>query len=1060
MKNYKNQAGFNRYSNRLLLKMLLSVTVFLFCIAEITAQQSTVTGKVTDTNDQPLPGVTIIIKGTTTGTVTDINGNFSLTLPANAETLQFSFVGMITQEIPISGKTIFNVIMEEDTHRLEEVVVLGYGVATKRKDLSAAVGVVADPEKLSTHPVTSVQAMLQGQLPGVVISSNGGSPTSTPNIVIRGQGSQQGDNVLWVVDGIPGAPINSLSDIESIVVLKDAASAAIYGAQSGAGGVILVTTKKGKEGVSVSYDWLRGVRSATNVVKSLDAEQQIMMRRTSHSNAGLDLPLGWDVSRNPWIGTTRTNWVDEIFRNALYDRHNIVLNSGTENFKNRISFSAENNNGVLVDTYNNRLGVQYRGNVQINKWIRITEDLTWRQNDNRGTNTDSEYSGTIISAIYMPQSADKYQYDGTGYGGTTTEDPAYIAQYGGNFADIHGDAINPLRLLQAHSRYYRTTNLFNTTGLEVSNIIPGLLFNSKFSYYTDQMLEKTFSPKRPEIGKPDLSNGLDYSTYKTSGWKTENTLSYDYTFGSHTVGGLLSTTADHYESRGFSASAKNFSDESDYLQYFSFAESSSKPQDYLTGPDANVAIISRVSYSFDDRYFVTASWRRDYAGRLPDNNNYGDFPAFTGAWKISNESFFNKNLISLLKLRASWGRVGNLGSIGYNYKSPTLSSFSWPNESNQYGFESAAGNIGVIYYNGKALNPNLTWETSEQLNIGLDIDMLKDRLSMAFDVYNKRTYNLIQTQSMGWPNSIGVSAMLVNMGEVMNRGFEVQIGWNDNINKDFSYFINGNLGYNKNWVSDIGVKDDQGNAGVWTGGGSFRNVPFIYQTTEGKPLNSYYMIKALGIFQSDEEANSYTNSQGVKIQPQAKAGDLKFEDYNGDGKIDTNDRQYLGNAIPDFTYAFNAGFNWKNLGYSMMFQGVQGAQAAYMAKYTLLSDVEGNFNRSADILDAWSSSNTSSNIPRLSKNDPNANFSTPSSWYLENASYIRLKNVTLSYTFTDAIRKSTHFLDRGSSLMVYFSGENLFTITPYSGMDPEVGGWDGLKYPVSRVLSIGVKLTY
>src|SRR5690606_15529461 len=333
--------------------------------------------------------------------------------------------------------------------RLEEVIVLGYGLATKRKDLSASVGIVADPESLAMRPVTSTQSMLQGQIPGVTVQANGGSPTSTPNIVIRGQGSQNGDGVLWVVDGVPGAPINSLADIESIVVLKDAASAAIYGAQSGAGGVIIVTTKKGQKGVSVSYDGLMGVRTATNVVQSLNAEQQIKMRQLSSANSGVGLDAGWDVNLNPYIGVTRTNWIDEIFRSALYHRHNVVLNSGTDTFKNRVGFSASKDDGVLVGTYNKSMGINYRGDLQINKWVKITEDFRFGQSDDRGVDTDSGYSGAIISAIYMPQSADKHYYTGSGFGGVTTEDPEYIAKHGSNYASIHGDVINPLRILTA-----------------------------------------------------------------------------------------------------------------------------------------------------------------------------------------------------------------------------------------------------------------------------------------------------------------------------------------------------------------------------------------------------------------------------------------------------------------------------------------------------------------------------------------------------------------------------------------------------------------------------------
>jgi len=1024
-------------------------------------QQQTISGVVTDQMGEPLPGVSVVVKGRPgTGGITDVNGRYSISA-ASGNVLVFSYIGYLTKEVPVGGSSTINVVLAEDSQALDEVVVLGYGANARKQDLSAAVGVVKNTEELAGHPVSSTEAMLQGQLPGVTVQSDGGNPTATPNIVIRGQGSQNGDNVLWVVDGVAGAPIASLNDIESIVVLKDAASAAIYGAQSGAGGVILVTTKKAKAGEpSLSYDGIFGVRTATNLPTPLNAEQELSMRTQSYANAGLTLPDGWNTSKNPWIATTRTNWMDEIFRNAFYQRHSVALNVGTDRFSNRVSFAYDDNQGVLIDTYKKQLGVHYNGSFNLNKWVTIKEDLIWQNTSSRSTNTNSGYTGTILSAIYMPASATVYNpLDGT-YGGTTTEDPDYIATYGSNFADIHGDAVNPVRLLEAYNLFNRTSDVWSTTSLELANIVPGLKFVSRFTYNVASNHYKYFNPMRDEVGKPDMSNDLIWTTYRTDQWKTENTLTYDRVFNDkHNLGLLFSTTADKYRVRGLEVNGQDFADESDYLQYLAFAGSTSA-EDYLTGPDANVSLIARAAYSYDDRYFVTASWRRDYAGRLPKKHNHGDFPAVTAAWKISNEKFFPKNdIVNLLKLRASWGRVGNLGSIGYNYKSALLSSSNWPTAAAQYGIMNGQ-TFGYFVYNSIALNENLTWETSEQFDFGLDLQMFRRRLDMSIDWFEKRTFNLIQTQSMGWPTTIGLDAMLVNMGEVRNRGLEIQATWNDRINKDFSYFVSGNFAWLKNWVSDIGYTDDEGNKGVWTGDGSFRTLPYIYQTAEGEPLNSFYLIKTDGIFQSDAEAAAYVDASGNRIQPNAKAGDLKFVDYNGDGQITDADRQYCGSAMPKTTYSLSAGFTWKDLSVSAMFQGVGGAQAFFAGKLMTYSDVEGNFNRTTDILDAWSTSNTGSDIPRLSKNDPNGNFATASDWYLENASYLRLKNLTIGYDLTNVIRRWQHLKDRSSRLSVYFSGENLFTITKYGGMDPECGGWDAYKYPVSRVLSLGVKLTY
>ncbi|WP_048740986.1 SusC/RagA family TonB-linked outer membrane protein, partial [Prevotella bivia] len=623
-------------------------------------------------------------------------------------------------------------------------------------------------------------------------------------------------------------------------------------------------------------------------------------------------------------------------------------------------------------------------------------------------------------------------------------------------------AINPVRILCASNAYNKTSDMWSTTSLQLHDIVPGLKFTSRFSFNIENNFYKEFNPMRPESGKPQLFNEMNESAYRYKKWMTENTLTYDNAFGKHNLGLLLSTTANKLVQRGVSVYARGFSDETPALQYLAYAGTTT-PKDYLIGPDANVACIARASYSYDDRYFLTASWRRDYAGRLPKDNNYGDFPAFTGAWKISNESWFPKNKnLNLLKLRASWGRVGNLGSIGYGYKAAQLSSSVW-SEGAQYGVTSNTL-WGTLIYNGTALNPSLTWETSEQWDLGLDATMFNNRLSLGFDYFNKRTYNLIQQQSVGWPSTIGLDAMLVNLGEVKNEGVEVQAAWNDQVNKDFSYYINGNFAWLKNRVTDTGTHDENGNPGIWVGDvyghNDFKTLTNLFQTTQGQALNSFHLIKTDGIFQSDEEAAAYVDKDGKRIQPNAKAGDLKFVDANNDGKIDDKDRQYCGSSMPKTTYALTAGFNWKGLSVSAMFQGVSGAQALFVGKGLTLSDTEGNFNRWNKILDAWSPENRGSDIPRISKNDPNGNFTTSSDWYLEDASYLRLKNLTIGYDFTDFIQKWGHLNNRKSSLYVYFSAENVFTITKYSGMDPEVGGFDTMKYPLSRVFSLGVKITY
>ncbi len=1029
-----------------LLVVLLLIPVGTF------AQSFTVSGTVSDKNGA-IVGASVLVKDTTIGVSSDATGNFELTIPGTQAVLEVSFIGYKTREVAVSSTvTHVNVLLEEDAQRLEDVVVLGFGASARRADLSTSVGVLENVESNKTRPVTSTESMLQGQIPGVTIVAQGGDPTSTPSVTVRGVGSQSGENVLWVVDGVPGAPLN-MNDIESIVILKDAASAAIYGAQSGAAGVILVTTKKAKSGApSVTYEGNFGVRTATNLPQSLTVDEERRVREASLAVNGAQLPAAWN---SPEMSQTRTDWIDEIFRTAIYQRHQVSVQGGTKRLSNRLSFNYNDDEGTLLSTYNKTASVRYNGSYRINDYITISEDAMYSNNKKRGTNTDSGYSGVIWLAMSMPRSARAYYDDGS-FGGTSEIGSDDVA-------GLHGDLINPIRQLRAHSLIDKTQKFSTTTNLSIQNILPGLKFNSRFTYRDESNLYKRFDPMRTEPGKPYLTNELEYSTYNFWFWETENSLTYDNTFGRHTVGALLATTANKQAGRKFSVKGTGFENEDEIYQYLNMAANYEDPADSYYSPDANVAIVGRLSYSFDDRYFVTASWRRDYAGRLPKNRKSADFPAVTGAWKLSSEPFFPTNdVVSMVKLRASWGRIGNLGSIDYAYGAATLGILDYGYEPGQVGNSTNSNRVYPL-----ARNYDLTWETSEQTDLGVDIDLFKNRLSITADVYWKRTYDLIQQQTMGWPNAMGLAAPLVNLGEIRNRGFELSANWKEQVNKDWSYFVGGNFSILKNWVSDIGVRNDDGSKAVWTHNYAFRNLNNIYQTAEGEPLYSYYLIHSAGIFQSDEEAAAYTwtnpeTGEVSRIQPNAKAGDLKFVDYNNDGKIDANDRQYMGSYMPKITYALTAGFSWKNLSFSVMLQGAARTKAFNATKLTYLNEAEGSFNRSREILNAWSPTNTSTNIPRLNSSDPNGNFTTVSDWYLEDASYLRIKNVMLSYDLSSLLRRSKHFADRNSSLSVFVNAENLYTFTNYTGIDPEVGGvgLDSGKYPISRVFSFGINLTY
>lgn len=994
-------------------------------------QDKKVTGKITDPNGIPLPGASIVVQGTTTGITTNNDGNFSLVLPGNAKILIFSFVGMKTQEIEIGTKLTFNVTLAEETIGLEEVVAIGYGTS-KKGDLSAAVAVIKDMDKLKDRPVLSTASMIQGLVPGVTVVNQGGQPGANPSVTIRGTGSKT-ESVLYVVDGVPDAPYNP-GDVESITILKDAASASIYGAHSGNGGVILITTRQSKEGKpSVEYNGFYGLKSAWKLPQSLTASDEAKVSNLAYTNAGLTPLSGWDITKNPNDQVTRTNWMSTIFRTAAVQRHTITVNGGTDKLTTLFQAKYENEDGTLMNTYSKNITVRFNSTYKINKYLKLKEDLFWITNDNRGTDTQSGYTGTILSAIYMPRSATPYYANGK-FGGVGPVDSQYLG--------IHGDVVNPLASLLRNQSFVRNSTMLSTSELHLTDVIKGLEFTSRFSYRAYNSFYKNFNYLRPEPGKPNNQNSLDYNTGRDYHWIWENTINYNRVFGKHNLGLMASATSKEDGSRNFGLSARDFATESDWAQFLVNAQtfSSDRPYDGQF-VDRNLSYVGRASYSYADRYFATGSYRRDIAGRLPLNLRSKDFPGITGAWKVTSEPWFNVALVNLLKVRASWGKIGNLSSISRYYGYPALTG------SNTYQVGSGAPYSPAAYI-GSAFNANLSWETSQQTDLGIDLLLLNKKLSITSDYFWKKTVDLIKQQDTKWTATYGVSAPLINQGEISNEGFEFAANWSDKAG-EFQYNIGFNFATLKNKVTYI----DQNPTSIWIHSDSWRGILAPFRSTVGQPYYSYWLIKTAGIFQSTAEVIAY-NKGGVLIQPNAKAGDLKFVDMNGDGKIDDADRVYMGAAFPKLTYGFTANVNWKNWDLNLTFHGVSGVKLFNAFKESTLNGAEQGYNRWDKILGAWSPTNTQSNIPQISASDANKNFGTASDWYLENGDYLRLKNLLIGYTFTKT--------PWNGSLRLYFSGDNLLTFTKYTGMDPEVGGFglDGGQYPVSRVISFGAKLNF
>ena len=1016
-------------------------------------QDNIVKGTIVDTTGEPIVGATIKVVGTGTGVATDVDGNFSLAVNSGAK-LEISAIGYKTQQV--TAQNVMNITLEEDALLLDEVVALGFGVQARKQDLSGSVGTLAMPEKVQMRSLTSSTGMLQGQIPGVTVTENSGAPGGDFSMTIRGKGSGS-DGILWVVDGVPNAQIPAASEIESMTILKDAASAAVYGATAANGGVIIVTTKsakKGHNGVALEYDGQVSVANAINTIHGLSAEDYVAMRMQDDPNWFSD---SYPQAMRDYIKTQRTDWTDAVFRTAIRQRHTVAANFANEFMRNRVSFTYSNREGTLRNTWDKFVNAHYKGDFDINKYINIAEDANWRHSRGRGANTGGVTDGVLINAIYAPPSAPAYNEDGT-FGSWL---PTQWQEHTGMFGDIY----NPVRLLEGDDNWNSWQEFQTNTALTIHNIIPGLKFTSRYTYVLSHNYYKNFHHYRYEItGRQESPSNSNLSEGGSTGyrWQTENTLNYDNNFGLHNVSLMLSTTASK-QHNGYSTniSGFGFATEEKPLQYLTYA-GSYQASDGFGGVDTNVALVARAGYSYADRYFFTASVRKDWAGRLVYENNSGTFPAVTAAWKLSSEKFWEplKDKIQLFKIRGSWGRVGNMGSVGWQYFAYNLITNNNQNERTQYGL-AGAPMWGAQIYNDRAFNPRLTWETSEQWGVGLDLATFNNRLSLSVDYFHKRTFDLINGQTLNFPDYIGVSyPPVINSGEVVNKGIEVTAAWNDKIGKDFHYYLRGNLAWLHNEVTKTSEKDENGNWIDWPQGGSFRNLYDVYRTTAGGPYDQFYLIKTDGIFQTQAEIDAYTKD-GNKIQPNAQPGDLKFIDFNDDGQINDADRQFCGSAAPKWTYALSGGFDYKKLAVDFMFQGVGGAQVFYCGKTMIFNDNEGNFNRAEGIKDAWGwNGNTSGTLPRLSRGDANGNFSKTSDFFLESGSYLRLKSLSISYDFTDLLRKVSHFGDRGSTLSAYITGENLFTITPYSGMDPECGGWDSIKFPVSRTISFGVRITY
>jgi len=996
------------------------------------AEKITLTGTVSDKNG-PLAGATVVVKGTANGTATDANGHFTLSVNTTGNlVLLVSMIGYKTAEVPVGDQRSFRVLLAEDALNLDQLVVVGYG--TQRK--ATLSGAVADVQldKLSSRSLNDMAEALQGKAPGVIVQNQGGDPTSVPKVYIRGLGGVNGEGPLYVVDGsiYTGGPINP-NDIASINVLKDAA-AAIYGARA-SGGVVIITTKKGKEGgATVTLDARLGYQMAAKKLETLDAREFADVMNTAADAAGIARLDAFDASKYPDGQITRTNWLDEIFRSGKIQDYNINVNGGNAKAHYYIGFGYRKGEGILLNTYSERYSFRMNSDAQIKPWLKIGENLSYTYTNGNGTNTTSPYTGVIFTALGYPRHITPYTANGA-FSGMPEQ-----------YAGAYGDLANPVAILQRLDHKAPVNNININPYAEIQ-LTKDLLFRSNFAVTKSFSNVRNFTSKVPEIGKISNTNQLEQSVNNFSEILSEQTLTYNKQLGHHSLNVLAGYTFQQHDGDALYVYAGGFNDERDEYRYFDNSTLFYKP---TSSKDkwAIASYLGRVNYDYRHKYLLTALARRDGTSRVAPQNRYETYYSVSGGWVLSEEAFLRPiQWLSFLKLRGSYGLLGNLGSLVSN-------AVNIPMEATQIYMGQTPTQTGGYAENALS-NPNLKWASSRQVNIGTDIGLFNNSLSLVADYFIKTTERMLLPVAP--PSTAGVrNSTWKNAGKARDNGIELGLNYSSSSGKDFQYSIGATLTKVSNKLLEL----DEGRTNL-PNNVNVRSTLTPIRTEVGQPLYSYYVVRTNGIFKTQEEIDSYRSKDGQLIQPDARPGDIRFVDRNGDGIISNDDREFVGSAYPDLTYGLSFNASYKGFDLNLFAQGVQGNKLFNALKYTNMNASVGtNYNMLKDVLNAWTPERPNSNIPRITAKDANGNFGTTSDWYIEDGSYLRIKNVTLGYTLPAALTKRAGL----STLRVYVTASNLYTFTGYKGFDPEVGmdeyGIDKGRYPQARSILLGLNVNF
>lgn len=1041
-------------------------------------QSKKVTGNVSDA-EGPIIGASVVEKGNAgNGTVTDLDGNFSLNVKPGA-TIVITYIGYQKQEIVVGNQSNFNVTMKTDDKTLEEVVVVGYGVQKKKLVTGSTIEVKGDDiQKMNT---TQVLGALQSQTPGVNIQAASGQPGDGFKISIRGAGTNGNTAPLYIIDGVAG-DINNLNpaDIERIDVLKDAASCAIYGSAA-ANGVILVTTKQGKQGkIQVSYDANVGWANVYRMPKMLNAKQYMEVMdqvRFNSGESGYDWKsiMGEDLYNSYMDGSNEgTNWVEAIRnKNAVTTSHSLNVTGGSDRSTFSMGAGYQYQDGVFGNVVKsdyrrftfriNSEHVIYRNDKGMDV-VKIGENVYYQHKQNQGIQIGGQYSNELSNMLRANPAIPMYNADGS-Y--TKAEDLK-------NWVDNYNSySVNPVyKMLNQQSGHNKSINQnLHATGYLEIQPIKNLVYRGQLNYNQNTWTWRTFLPIfDANRTNADYFRTEDKATNQIGtswGWSTTNTLSYKFDLQKkHNFDILVGT--EYGESRpdfGFSLNATSsnsvFGDMTHaymtYMKNNNAAAVTGTPCD----DSRSMSYFGRVNYNFNEKYMLSAIMRADGNSKFAPGKRWGYFPSVSAGWVISNEKFMAKTVswLDFLKLRAGWGQNGN---------AQTINNFQWQgafafDTSSYYTFN---GNPDQ-YVSGAAPsrlpNEDLTWETSEQLNIGLDARFLSGRLGFTLDWYNKKTKDLLVAVPVD--PTTGFFTQMKNAGTVENKGIELSLSWNDKIGKDFQYNVGWNMAYNHNEVTE--VKSNQ----TYNNGGNdllAQNTGYMARFEEGHPIGYFWGYKTEGVMQNEADVQAYldknckgnaaNSKQGTGIKP----GDLKFVDVTGDGIVNDDDKTELGDPHPDVTMGITLGASYKGFDLSVTGFGAFGQQVARSFRKFTDGEYE---NFTTEVYDYWHGEGTSNKYPLLAHMNAGPNWQTISDIYIEDASYFRLQNLTVGYDFTK-IWKNSPF----QQLRLYFAAQNLFTITGYKGMDPENGtaigsdswvtGVDVGNYPQPRTYMVGVNVKF